>query len=236
MGTPLCILIVDDSKFFIELERQFLRNTPATVLPAESAREALFLAKEHQPSLVYMDVDMPEMNGYDCCRAFKSDPDLREIPVVLIGGDDPATDETKARASSADDYLPKPLDRRLFLASGHRFLFSIDRREPRRNCQIIVDYTCRGRRMVGRCVDISSGGMFLECQPTAQAGELLLLKFCLPDEKKTPVEVQGRIAWANANGYIIKEGFPLGYGVEFVDITVSVGTALRSCFGSYITC
>lgn len=232
MGTPLCILIVEDSKFFIELEKQFLRHTPATVLTAESTREALLLAREHRPSLVYMDVNVPEMNGFDCCRAFKSDSDLREIPVVLIGGDAPAVCEAKARASGAEDYLPKPLDRRLFLASGHRFLISVDRREPRRNCQIIVDYTCRGRRMMGRCIDISSGGMFLESQPTAQAGESLLLKFCLPDEKNSPVEVHGRIAWANANGSISKEDFPLGYGVEFVDISDSVGTALRRCFGT----
>jgi len=232
MVPPLCILIVDDSKFFIEMEKHFLRNTPATVLPADSAREALLLAREHRPSLVYMDVDMPEMNGFDCCRAFKSDPNLREIPVVLIGGDDPATDEAKARTSGAEDYLPKPLDRRLFLASGHRFLVSIDQREPRRSCQIIVDYTFRGRRMLGRCIDISSGGMFLESQPTAQSGESLLLKFCLHDEKKTPVEVHGRIAWANGKGSIIKEGFPLGYGVEFVHISDTVGTALRRCFGT----
>jgi CheY-like chemotaxis protein len=232
MGTPLCILIVDDSRFFIELEKQFLRNTPATILVADSAREALLLAREHRPSLVYMDVDMPEMNGFDCCRAFKSDPALRGIPVVLIGGDDPVADEVKARNSGAEEYLPKPLDRRRFLACGHRFLVSIDRREPRRNCQIIVDYSCRGRRLMGRCIDISSGGMFLESQPTAQAGESLLLKFCLPDEKKTPVEVQGRIAWVNAKGSIIKDAFPLGYGVEFVDIADSVGTSLRRCFGT----
>jgi Tfp pilus assembly protein PilZ len=84
---------------------------------------------------------------------------------------------------------------------------------------------------MGRCIDISSGGMFLESQPTAQAGESLLLKFSLPDESKTPVEVQGRIAWVNATDAIIKDGFPLGYGVEFVDITDSVGASLRRCFG-----
>ena len=218
MGTPLCILIVDDSKFFIELETQFLRNTPATILTASSAKEALLLSREHRPSLVFMDIDMPEMNGFDCCRAFREDSDLLEIPIILIGGDDPAEDEMKARACGANDYLPKPLDRQRFLASGHRYLVSIDRREPRRNCQLIVDYTCRGRRLMGRCIDISSGGMFLESQPTARAGESLLLKFCLPDEKKTPVELQGRIAWVNARDAIIKDNFPLGYGVEFVDI------------------
>jgi CheY-like chemotaxis protein len=232
MGTPLCILLVDDSKFFLELEKQFLRNTPTTILTACSAAEAISLAKEHRPSLVFMDIDMPEMNGFDGCRAFMADRDLRDIPVVLIGGDAPATDEAAARSAGAADYLSKPLDRRHFLAVGHRFLVSIDRREPRRNCQLIVDYTCRGRRLMGRCIDISSGGMFLETQPTAQAGESLMLKFSLPDEQKTPIEVQGRIAWVNTTGAIIKVGFPLGYGVESIDIADSVGADLRRCFGT----
>ncbi len=232
MGTPLCILIVDDSRFFIELETQFLRNTPATILSALSAREALLLAEEHRPSLVYMDIDMPEMNGLDCCRVFQETPGLQKIPIVLIGGDDPATDELKARACGAADYLPKPLDRRRFLSAGHHFLVSIDRREARKNCQVIVDYTCRGRGLMGRCIDISSGGMFLESQPVAKVGETLLLKFCLPDEIKTPVEVQGRVAWVNTREAVIKPGFPLGYGVEFIAIADSVGAALRRFFGT----
>jgi CheY-like chemotaxis protein len=232
MATPLCILIVDDSKFFLELEKQFLRNTPATILTATSAEKALLLAKEHRPSLVFMDLDMPEIDGLDGCRAFKADSDLRSIPIVLIGGDSPETEQANALAAGAVDYLTKPLDRRAFLASGHKHLVSIDRREPRRNCQIIVDFTCRGRRLLGRCIDISSGGMFLESQPRAQAGEKLLLKFSLPDKKKTPVEVQGKICWVNSKDAIIKDGFPLGYGVEFVEIAESVGADLRRCFGT----
>jgi len=74
--------------------------------------------------------------------------------------------------------------------------------------------------------------MFLDCKPTAQKGESLILKFPLPDTQRTPVEVQGRIAWVNSNEEIIKTDCPLGYGVEFVDVTDSVGTALRRCFGT----
>ena len=232
MGTPLCILLVDDSKFFLELERQFLRNTPATILTASSGEEALSLAREHRPSLVFMDMDMPEMNGLDCCRAFKSDPNLQAIPIVLIGDKTSATDERDARAAGVDDYLSKPLDRRYFLGTGHRFLVSIDRREPRQTHQVMVNFICRGRHLQGRCLDVSSGGMFLDCQPTAQKGESLILKFSLPDTQQTPVEIQGRIAWVNSSEEIIKADCPLGYGVEFVDVTDSVGTALRRCFGT----
>jgi len=232
MGTPLCILLVDDSKFFLELERQFLRNTPATILTASSGKEALSLAIEHRPSLVFMDMDMPEMSGLDCCRTFKSARDLQTVPIVLIGDKASAADESDARAAGADEYLSKPLDRRHFLGTGHRFLVSIDRREPRQNHQVLVEILCRGRRLQGRCIDVSSGGMFLDCQPTARKGERLLLKFSLPDVQQTPVEINGRIAWANSEEEIIKEHYPLGYGVEFVDISDSIGAALRRCFGT----
>jgi CheY-like chemotaxis protein len=232
MGTPLCILLVDDSKFFLELERQFLRNTPATILTASSGEEALSLARKHRPSLVFMDMDMPEMSGLECFLAFKSDHDLRRIPIVLIGNKTSATDEPDARAAGVEAYLSKPLDRRYFLGAGHRFLMSIDRREPRQNYQVMVDFICRGRRLQGRCIDVSSGGMFLDCQPVAQKGESLLLKFSLPDEQQTPVEINGRIAWANSPEEIIKDNYPLGYGVEFIDFSDSVGVALRRCFGT----
>lgn len=232
MTTPLCILLVDESKFFLELETQFLRNTPATVLTASSAEQALALARDHRPSLVFMDVNMRGMSGFDCCRAFKSDRALQGIPVVLIGARDSATDEPYARAAGADDYLSKPLDRRYFLGSGHRFLVSVDRREPRQSCKLEVDFTCMGRRLRGHCIDVSSGGMFLKCQPAAKKGESLLLRFSLPDKDETPVEIVGRIAWVNSTDETIKAEFPLGYGVEFVCISDSVGVALRRCFGT----
>ncbi len=232
MVTPLCILLVDESRFFLELEKQFLRNTTSTILFASSGKEALELAREYRPSLVYMNMEMAGMSGLECCRVFKSDPELKNIPVILIGEKTVEAGESEARTAGANAYISKPLDRRIFLGVGHSFLLSIDRREPRRMCNIRVDYLCRARRMQGRCIDVSSGGMFLDCQPIAQKGETLILKFCLPDERRTPVEINGRIAWANTDEEIIKPDYPLGYGVEFVDIPDDLGAILRRCFGS----
>ncbi len=231
MVTPLCILLVDESKFFLELEKQFLRNTPSTVLFASSGEQALELAKEFRPSLVYMDINMSTMTGLECCQGFKSDPELKDIPVVLIGEQSSENNEVDAKAAGADGYISKPLDRRVFLGVGHSFLLSIDRREPRRNCNISVSYLCRGRQLQGRCIDVSSGGMFLDCRPTAEKGETLILIFSLPDEYQTKVELNGKIAWANTTDVVIKPDYPLGYGVEFIDIPDDVGTALRRCFG-----
>ena len=71
-------------------------------MAAGSAKEAMLLAEEHRPSLVFMDVDMPEMNGVDCCRACKFNPELRKIPIVLIGGDGSAASAAKASGGGGE--------------------------------------------------------------------------------------------------------------------------------------
>ena len=232
MVTPLCILLVDESKFFLELEKQFLKNTPSTILFALSSSEALNLAREYLPSLVYMDMKLSGTTGSDCCRQFNADGDLKDIPVILIGDGGSESDEQEAMDAGASAYISKPLDRRVFLGVGHSFLLSVDRRETRRSCNISVNYLCRGRQLHGRCIDVSSGGMFLECEPKAGKGESLIMKFALPDEYRTEIELHGKIAWANTTQETIKDDYPLGYGVEFIDIPDDVGVNLRRCFGT----
>lgn len=230
MSTPLCILLVDDSPFFLSLERQFLRNTPATLLEAKSTPEALDLARQFRPSLVFVDIDMPAPDGLECCRRFRADRDLRGIPLVLIG--DRAHPEQRAAAEAAGccGFLTKPLDRRQFLDAGHRLLVSIDRREPRRDCQIPVSFEWQGGERHGLCVDISSGGMFLRIEPMAAKGVLLPLRVRLPDAERTVVALTGRVAWVNLAEAPIKPDYPAGYGLEFVDISAEAGIALRRCF------
>lgn len=231
MVTPLCILLVDESKFFLELERQFLRNTPATTLLASTAVEALELARTYRPSLIYLDMKLPDMDGSAFCLKIRADRELATIPVILVGAQG-SDDEALAQAAGASAFISKPLDRRVFLGVGHSFLLSIDRREPRRTCRIPVSYLCRGQRLQGHCIDISSGGMFLDCLPVAGKGEGLLLRFALPDANLTEVELHGRIAWANSDKEIIKPDYPHGYGIEFIDISEATGTLLRRCFGA----
>lgn len=231
MSTPLCILLVDDSPFFLSLERQFLRNTPVSLLEADNAADALALARSHRPSLVFMDIDMPGTDGLTCCRQFQVDRELKAIPVILVG--DAAFPEQREQALQAGSsgYLAKPLDRRQFLDAGHRLLVSIDRREPRRDCDIPVSFQWRGSEHHGLCIDISSGGMFLKSEPRAGKGELLQLRLRLPDRERTVVTLTGRVAWVNLPVNPIKPAYPVGYGIEFIDIPEAVGITLRRCFG-----
>jgi CheY-like chemotaxis protein len=231
MATPLCILLVDDSRFFLNIERQFLRSTPASIIEADNSVAALALAQEFRPSLIFMNSALPETDGFECCLELKQDPGLNKIPVVLIG--DSTNDEHRIRAeeSGCDAYLTKPLDRRQFLETGHRFLYSVERREPRKIIRISVLFTWRGEEQMGQCMDMSSGGMFLATPPFADKDEVLMLHFTLPDEVKTKITLKGRVAWPNIPEREIKTEYPPGYGIEFLDIPEEVGIALRHCFG-----
>lgn len=231
MSTPLCILLVDDSPFFLSLERQFLRNTPAALLEARDAATALALARSHRPSLVFMDIDMPGMDGLACCRQFRDDSELQRIPVILIGDSSTPEQQKQAQAAGCAGYLAKPLDRRRFLEAGHRLLVSIDRRESRRDCEIPVSFDWHGTERHAMCVDISSGGMFLRIEPRAGKGDLLRMRLRLPDRERTVVKLTGRIAWVNLAETPIKPDYPPGYGIEFIDISEPAGIALRRCFG-----
>lgn len=231
MATPLCILLVDDSEFFLTLESKFLQHTPGTILKAKTADEALVLAAEQQPSLIFMDIDMPGTDGLTCCSKLKQEAGLRHIPIVLIGDQSDPESQGRATEAGADAYLAKPLDRRLFLEIGHSFLFSVDRREPRKPVHVSVDMTCMGETSQVSGIDVSTGGIFLSCQTRAAEGEHLLLKFTIPGSDGARTTLKGRVAWVNVAGKGRKPNYPDGYGVEFIDIPDDVGVALRRYIG-----
>lgn len=231
MTTPLCILLVDDSAFFLRLERQFLLHTPATIIEAQSGAEALDLARRYRPSLVYMDIDMPGIDGLACSRQFRDDEQLRAIPLVLIGDGQHADWGAEARAAGCAGYLEKPLDRRQFLDVGHRLLVSIERRETRRTCYLPVTLHWQGREFPGLCKDVSSGGLFLKVIAQIPAGAEVQLQFRLPDVKQTAVRLGARVSWVNDEGNPVKANYPAGLGLEFVEIDEATGIALRRCFG-----
>src|SRR5690242_7384516 len=109
------ILLVDDVQMFIEIEKEFLQNSQVEILTARDGLEALDIIKERRPDLVFMDLQMPKMNGDACCRAIKSDRVQFATPVVMVTakGDEEAKDS--CLAAGCDGFLTKPLDRDRFL-------------------------------------------------------------------------------------------------------------------------
>ncbi|MCB8984827.1 MAG: response regulator [Ardenticatenaceae bacterium] len=110
------VLIVDDSPVNLRLLAQILNNMDYMVRPAKNGRIALASAKAAPPDLILLDIMMPEMNGFEVLARLKSDPDLRDIPVLIISALDDMDSIVKGIKMGAEDYLPKPFERVLLQA------------------------------------------------------------------------------------------------------------------------
>lgn len=101
------ILIVDDTPANLDLLMGMLKDR-FRVRAATSGRRALATARTYAIDLVLLDVDMPEMNGYEVCRELKSDPATREVPVIFVSALDTAIDKVRAFEVGGADYVTKP--------------------------------------------------------------------------------------------------------------------------------
>src|SRR5580692_10097318 len=109
------ILLVDDDLMVIRILNCILGDF-APVRFATSGRAALKLARESTPDLVLLDVDMPEMSGFEVCKAFKGDPALAEVPIIFITSHESAQLEAKGLELGAADFISKPPHPPLVLA------------------------------------------------------------------------------------------------------------------------
>ena len=102
------ILIVEDSPTQAERLRRLIASAGYRVRVAANGRKALDQIREHKPQLIVSDIIMPEMNGYELCRALKADPALRDIPVILVTALNDAKDIIRGIESGADNFIRKP--------------------------------------------------------------------------------------------------------------------------------
>jgi diguanylate cyclase (GGDEF)-like protein len=109
------ILLVDDDSMVVRILSRILSDfTPLRF--ATSGRAALKLAHEALPDLMLLDVDMPELSGFEVCKAFKSDPALAEVPIIFITSHESAQLEAKGLELGAADFINKPPHAPLVLA------------------------------------------------------------------------------------------------------------------------
>jgi DNA-binding response OmpR family regulator len=102
------ILIAEDEPDIRELVAFTLRFAGYEVVTAANGEEAVQLAVKEMPDLALMDVRMPRMTGYDACRAMKSNPYLKDIPVVFLSAKGQESEIATGIEAGAEEYLLKP--------------------------------------------------------------------------------------------------------------------------------
>lgn len=219
------ILLVDESKVFLNLYRQFLKTTPAEIHEARSAAEAVALCRSEKPNLIYMSYDLPDSTGADCCQLLRSDVRLRSVPIILICEQRDSVQEQRCRESSCNGILTKPVDRIRFLDVGRNFLFGI--REIRRPCRVIVHCAGRGQSLSTRGLDICSGGIFLEgCEALDVNMPLQLEVWFGATPQGGGITCVGEVAWVNRREKPFKPSHPWGVGVRFTEMTIEASGKL----------
>jgi CheY-like chemotaxis protein len=103
------ILIVEDDPKSMKLTRDLLKVSGYITIEATDGEQGVELAKAKKPDLILMDIMMPKMDGYNACRAIKTDEATRKIPVVMLTSVDFELNKELGRAVGADGYITKPL-------------------------------------------------------------------------------------------------------------------------------
>ena len=114
---PITILAVDDNDAIRYSFTRYLREDGYQVLEARTGAEALRMAR-NQPALITLDINLPDLNGYEICGLLKSDPVTRDIPVLHISASFvEASDRARGLEGGADAYLAEPINRLELLAT-----------------------------------------------------------------------------------------------------------------------
>lgn len=105
------VLAVDDNEQNLQLLEEYLTSWGYAVVLARDGAEALRLYPQHNPSIIVLDVMMPNVDGYEACRRIKSEPGGKTIPVLMLTALTSTEDKIRALDCGADDFLNKPINR-----------------------------------------------------------------------------------------------------------------------------
>jgi two-component system alkaline phosphatase synthesis response regulator PhoP len=105
------ILLVDDNLQNLELIQAYLEGIPVEISTAADGVEAIESIEANPPDLVLLDVMMPRMSGFEVCQKLKSNPDTRDIVVIMVTALHEVADYERAVESGTDDFLSKPVNK-----------------------------------------------------------------------------------------------------------------------------
>ena len=107
-GSTFKVLVIDDSNTIRRSAEIFLKQGGHEVLLAEDGFDALAKVNDYQPHVIFCDILMPRLDGYQTCAIIKRNPRFAQVPVVMLSSKDGVFDKARGRMVGAQDYLTKP--------------------------------------------------------------------------------------------------------------------------------
>ena len=116
-SAALCVLVVDDSATIRRSAETMLANEGCRVVTAENGFEALSMVTRHHPDLIFVDIMMPRLDGYQTTAIIKNNAEFRDTPVIMLTSKDGLFDKARGRVVGSDLYLTKPFTREELLSA-----------------------------------------------------------------------------------------------------------------------
>jgi twitching motility two-component system response regulator PilG len=124
LTAPIKVLVIDDSNTIRRSAEMFLRQAGYEVILAEDGFDALSKIADHQPRLIFVDIMMPRLDGYQTCALIKQNPKLKSTPVIMLSSKDGVFDRARGRLAGSDRYLTKPFTKEGLIAAVNEYLKS----------------------------------------------------------------------------------------------------------------
>lgn len=115
------ILVIDDSKTVRQSAEMFLRQGGHEVVLAEDGFDALSKVSDYRPDLIFCDIVMPRLDGYQTCAIIRRNPKYGDTPIVMLSSKDGVFDKARGRMVGAQQYLTKPFVKEGLLQSVQEF-------------------------------------------------------------------------------------------------------------------
>ena len=120
-GSTYKVLVVDDSNTIRRSAEIFLKQGGHEVLLAEDGFDALAKVNDYQPNLIFCDILMPRLDGYQTCAIIKRNTKFAGVPVVMLSSKDGVFDKARGRMVGAQEYLTKPFTKEQLLQAVQQF-------------------------------------------------------------------------------------------------------------------
>ena len=115
------VLVIDDSNTIRRSAEIFLRQGGHEVVLAEDGFDALAKVNDHDPELIFCDILMPRLDGYQTCAIIKRNPRFAHVPVIMLSSKDGLFDKARGRMVGSEDYLTKPFTKEQLLRAVESF-------------------------------------------------------------------------------------------------------------------
>jgi twitching motility two-component system response regulator PilG len=121
-SAPIKVLVIDDSNTIRRSAELFLQQAGYEVILAEDGFDALSKIADHQPRLIFVDIMMPRLDGYQTCALIKQNPKLKATPVIMLSSKDGVFDRARGRLAGSDRYLTKPFTKEGLIAAVKEYV------------------------------------------------------------------------------------------------------------------